>query len=70
MASLPFSERLTARELEVLNLLVTGLGNKELAQTLFISEHTVKNHLTNIFQKLGVNDRAQAIAYVYKYQQE
>ncbi|WP_328702343.1 helix-turn-helix transcriptional regulator [Alicyclobacillus suci] len=70
LASLPFSERLTARELEVLNLLVTGLGNKELAQTLFISEHTVKNHLTNIFQKLGVNDKAQAIAYVYKYQQE
>ncbi|GAB7389251.1 hypothetical protein BSNK01_30890 [Bacillaceae bacterium] len=60
-------EPLTARELEVLSMLAMGLGNKEIAQKLFISEHTVKNHLTKIFQKLGVNDRAQAIAFVYQF---
>lgn len=58
--------QLTSRENEVLNLLVQGFGNREIAQTLFISEHTVKNHLTNIFQKLNVSDRTQAIAAVYQ----
>lgn len=64
LSALPITEQLTAREQEILQHLVTGMGNKEIAQTLFISEHTVKNHLTNIFQKLGVADRAQAIAFV------
>ncbi len=64
LSSLPIEEPLTAREQEVLQLLVTGKGNKEIAQILFISEHTVKNHMTNIFQKLGVADRTQAVAFV------
>jgi DNA-binding CsgD family transcriptional regulator len=59
-------ERLTKREIEVLKQLIQGYSNREIAQNLFISIHTVKNHITNIFQKLGVTDRAQLIAMVYK----
>ncbi len=56
---------LSPREKEVLELVVKASSNKEIAATLFISEHTVKNHLTNIFNKMGVTDRAQAIAAVF-----
>jgi len=52
---------LTAREKEVLHLLNDGLNNKMIAESLFISEKTVKNHLHNIYEKLGVKDRLQAI---------
>jgi DNA-binding CsgD family transcriptional regulator len=51
---------LTARELEVLALLVEGISNPEIATTLFISQKTVRNHLTNIFGKLGVESRTAA----------
>jgi len=57
---------LTNRELEILQLLARGESNKRIAQKLFISEKTVKNHLTNIFQKLNVNDRTQAVLYAIK----
>ncbi|HEX7064522.1 MAG TPA: helix-turn-helix transcriptional regulator [Bacillales bacterium] len=57
---------LTAREKDVLKLVIQGYNNREIAKSLFISEHTVKNHVTNIFQKLGVADRSQAIAKVYQ----
>lgn len=53
--------KLTPRELEVMQLIGKGLRNCEIADTLFLSEKTVKNHLTNIFRKLGVNDRTQAL---------
>ncbi|GGA42358.1 helix-turn-helix transcriptional regulator [Paenibacillus physcomitrellae] len=56
---------LSPREKEVLGLILKASSNKEIAAALFISEHTVKNHLTNIFQKMGVGDRAQAIAAVF-----
>lgn len=59
---LPY-EALTQRELEVLQLAAKGLSNKEIAQRLVISEKTVKNHTANIFSKLQVNDRTQAILY-------
>ncbi|WP_246042198.1 LuxR C-terminal-related transcriptional regulator [Cohnella pontilimi] len=59
-------EGLSKREQEVLELIVQGLNNKQIAKTLFISEHTVKNHITNIFQKLGTNDRAGLMAYYYQ----
>ncbi|GGJ61175.1 DNA-binding CsgD family transcriptional regulator [Anoxybacillus voinovskiensis] len=59
-------KHLTKRELEVLKLLVQGYSNREIAENLFISIHTVKNHITNIFQKLGVSDRSQLIAMIYK----
>ena len=54
-------EELTPRELEVLQLAADGLSNKEIAARLVISEKTVKNHTANIFSKLQVNDRTQAI---------
>src|SRR5262245_5202250 len=53
---------LTARELEVLHHAAAGLGNKEVAKTLSISEATVKVHLTRIFQKLGLRGRARLAA--------
>jgi LuxR family maltose regulon positive regulatory protein len=53
---------LTERELKILRLLKAGLGNRELAQSLFLSEATVKWHLHNIFAKLGVKNRTGALA--------
>ncbi|MGS0763296.1 response regulator [Syntrophomonas curvata] len=58
--------RLTKRERDVLVLLVKGHTNKEMAEAMFISEKTVKNHLTSIFRKLGVKDRTQAAVYSLK----
>ncbi|WEG10968.1 EAL domain-containing protein [Pullulanibacillus sp. KACC 23026] len=57
---------ISSREIDVFKLIVNGLNNKEIANELFISEHTVKNHVTNIFRKLTVNDRLQAMAKVYQ----
>ena len=51
---------LSAREIEVLELVVQGLLNKQIAHALNISEYTVKNHVKNILEKLGVEDRTQA----------
>lgn len=56
-------EGLTRREQEVLRCLTTGCTNKEIAQTLFISEKTVKSHLYSIFRKLNMTRRLQAILY-------
>ena len=56
----PPTVELTARELEVLRLVVDGLANKQIARRLGISEKTVKGHLTNLFQRIGVADRTQA----------
>ncbi len=52
---------LSSRELEVLKLVATGASNKEIALALVIAEGTVKNHLTNIFSKMGVRERMQAV---------
>jgi two-component system NarL family response regulator len=51
---------LSAREVQVLELIVRGLANKQIAYTLNIAEHTVKNHVKNILSKLGAQDRTQA----------
>ncbi|TDD98193.1 LuxR family transcriptional regulator [Actinomadura rubrisoli] len=59
---LEVAARLTAREREVLDLLVQGLSNRLIARSLAISEPTVKNHLHAVFLKLGVADRTQAVA--------
>ncbi|MDL4773914.1 response regulator [Actinomadura xylanilytica] len=61
----PRSESLSTRELEVLRLVARGTGNREIATELFISEATVKTHLTHIFAKLDVKDRAAAVATAY-----
>ena len=52
---------LTKREKEVFKLLVTNKTTKEIAETLNISEKTVRNHISNVIQKLGVKGRAQAV---------
>ncbi|WP_421654794.1 response regulator [Leptothermofonsia sp. ETS-13] len=51
---------LTSRELEILRLIAQGASNREIADTLFISEKTVRNHVTNILSRLNVRDRTQA----------
>jgi DNA-binding NarL/FixJ family response regulator len=53
---------LSAREREVLNLLARGRSNRNIAQELFITNKTVKNHLSRIYEKIGVHSRAEAIA--------
>ncbi len=58
---------LTTREIEVLGLIAEGMINKEIAKQLYISEKTVKNHVSNIFKKLNVSDRTQAAIYAFKH---
>src|SRR5205085_2030886 len=53
-------EPLSQREREILSLLATGASNREIANTLFLAEGTIKNHVTNILGKLEVRDRTQA----------
>ncbi|PKM83494.1 MAG: DNA-binding response regulator [Firmicutes bacterium HGW-Firmicutes-13] len=57
---------LTSREQEVLKLIAQGCSNKEIANLLYISEKTVKNHVYNIFRKIDVTDRTQAALYAIK----
>lgn len=57
---------LTGREIEVLKLLALGMYNKEVAESLEISERTVKNHVSNIFKKLDVTDRTQAAVFAIR----
>jgi len=58
---------LTARELEILRVLATGKTNREIAETLVISDHTVRRHIQNIFAKLGVSSRAAATAFAFRH---
>ena len=57
---------LTTREKEVFTLLVSGLSTKEIASSLNISEKTVRNHISNVMQKLGVKGRANAVIELLK----
>jgi DNA-binding NarL/FixJ family response regulator len=57
---------LSSREMEVLSFLTRGLSNKEIAKSLGISHQTVKNHVTSILRKLGVDDRTQAAVYALR----
>ncbi|MDG0791873.1 response regulator transcription factor [Cohnella ginsengisoli] len=59
-------EELTDREMEVLHLIAQGKSNQEIADELFIGIKTVKYHLTNMFSKLGVEDRTQAAIYAHR----
>jgi DNA-binding NarL/FixJ family response regulator len=58
---------LTAREREVIELLAEGIKNKQIADRLFISETTVRHHLTSIFNKLGVSSRFELVIYSYRH---
>jgi two-component system response regulator DegU len=58
---------LTRREAEVLRLMAEGKSNKSIGESLFISEKTVKNHVSSILQKMEVDDRTQAVIYAIKY---
>jgi len=58
---------LTAREIEVLRLLATGLSNKQIAERLIVSPHTVNGHIHSIFGKLAVHSRSAATSYALDY---
>lgn len=58
---------LTVREREIIRYLMTGASNTEIADTLFVSEHTIKSHLYNVFKKLNVKNRLQAVSWAKEY---
>ena len=61
---------LTARQRDIVKLAARGASNKEIAEALGITPHTVRNHLTQIFERLGARNRAQAVSMAYKVQDE
>ena len=58
------SEILTSRELEIAKLIADGLTNSQIASVLFISEGTVKNYVSNIYDKTNIHDRAKLVVYL------
>jgi DNA-binding NarL/FixJ family response regulator len=61
-----FYDGLTAREMEILRLIATGAPNKQIAFRLTISEKTVRNHVSNMYEKLNIYDRSQAVLYAVR----
>ncbi len=62
----PGQSTLSGREMEIISLVAKGATNREIAQTLFVSEATIKTHLLHIYKKLGVSDRAAAVGEAYR----
>jgi DNA-binding NarL/FixJ family response regulator len=58
---------LSIREIEVLDCVAQGLSNKEIAEALYITEQTVKNHMTSVLRKLDVSDRVQAVLFAVRH---
>lgn len=63
----PLAKSLTPREKEILLLITEGITNKQIAEQLFISENTVKNHIKNLLEKLGLENRVQLASYAIKH---
>lgn len=61
-----FYDGLTAREVEILKMLATGMANKQIAYKLKISDKTVRNHVSNMYEKLNIFDRSQAVLYAVR----
>ncbi len=61
-----FYDGLTVREIEILKLVANGMANKQIAFRLKISEKTVRNHVSNMYEKLGIYDRSQAVLYAVR----
>lgn len=57
---------ITERELDIIKLLAEGMNNKEISQTLFLSEGTVRNYISNLLDKLDLRDRSQIVVFYYK----
>jgi DNA-binding NarL/FixJ family response regulator len=66
-APAPAPDDLTPREVEILGLIARGLTNPEIAAQLFLSNHTIKTHISRIFAKTGSRDRAAAIGYAHRH---
>ena len=66
-ASAPLPDDLTQREAEILGMIARGMTNPEIAAQLFLSNHTVKTHISRIFAKTGSRDRAAAIGYAHRH---
>ncbi|BDG62197.1 response regulator [Caldinitratiruptor microaerophilus] len=61
-------ERLTAQERQILTLIAEGKTNREIGEVLYLSEHTVKNYISRLFEKLGLSRRSEAAAYLARYE--